>query len=151
MPRGVPRRNRIDLGTPPRLDSPFSFDAAECSAHSAPLLGINAIPFFHNRAPTTPHAPLGLRAAYCFVGALVHSIVNDEDVRCFDRPRTPCLAIHAFNQARLTTCGPCQHSLTPINPCQVRALVSCLAFCQHGLPRFTHSVTMITSRCLIVI
>lgn len=52
MPRGVPRRNRIDLGTPPRLDSPFSFDAAECSARSAPLLGINAIPFFPNRAPT---------------------------------------------------------------------------------------------------
>ena len=108
-------------------------------------------PFFPTGLQLTPHAPLALRAVYFFVGALVHSIVNNEDVRCFDRPRTPCLAIHVFNDARLTTCGPCQHSLTPINLCQVRALVSCLAFCQHGLPRFTHSVTMITSRCLIVI
>lgn len=67
----------------PGLIPLFSFDAAECSAHSAPLLGINAIPFFPNRAPTAPHAPLALRAAYFFVHALVLSIVNNEDVRCF--------------------------------------------------------------------
>ena len=51
-PIHVLRPHRIDLGTPPKRDSPFLFDAAECSA----LFGT---PVWHNKAnpPNIPFSP----------------------------------------------------------------------------------------------
>jgi hypothetical protein len=83
------RRASPQSDRPPKRDSPFSLDAAECSALSAPRLGIIPSPCPHHR-PTWSSVLFGPRPCTC---------THYKDGRvALDRALTRCLAINTPDQ-----------------------------------------------------